>query len=360
MKKAFLFAAFMLVAFCGFSQMDYKFNYQAVVRNGSGALVPSGSTVGLRISILEGSAAGTVLYQETHSALVNNPQGLVNLVIGSGTATVGSILFSGKFYDLTMDKYLQVEVDPSGGTSYTNLGASKLQFVPYAAHAFTATMAENGTQWEDGSASSISYTSGSVNIGTTTPTGTASLNIEESTSSDNVLAVRQTGGAVTGTTAAIYGYNASTTFGAAIEGLQMGSGWGVIGSTNGSGIGVQGTSAGTSGYGVFGRGATGVSAKTLVTNGVSIELDGFMKVSGTKTAFKTSALAASASNITLSYGGAASTDMIFVTPVNSSTTMPSWSLIWSGTAWQLWNSSDDGIPSNFPAGTSFNILIIKQ
>jgi hypothetical protein len=101
-------------------------------------------------------------------------------------------------------------------------------------------------------------------------------------------------------------------------------------------------------------------ATSFATNGIAIELDGFLKVSGTKTAFKTSALAASASNITLSYGGASSTDMVFVTPVNSSTTMPSWSLIWSGTAWQLWNASDDGIPSNFPAGTSFNILVIKQ
>lgn len=363
MKKAIFFAAFMLVAFCGFSQMDYKFNYQAVVRNGSGALVPSGSTVGLRISILEGSAAGTVLYQETHSALVNNPQGLVNLVIGSGTATVGAILFSGKFYDLTMDKYLQVEVDPSGGTSYTNLGASKLQFVPYAAHAFTATMAENGTQWEDGSASSINYTIGNVNIGTTSPTGSGILNVEKSIAgSGSVLSVKQTNTASTSTDATLEVVNKATGYNYGIRSIQEGTGWGLYAATTGasSGIGVQGTSIGTVGFGVYGLGATGVSAKSNVTNGIAINLDGFMKVSGTKTAFKTSALAASASNITLSYGGAASTDMIFVTPINSSTTMPSWSLIWSGTAWQIWNASDDGIPSNFPAGTSFNILVIKQ
>lgn len=141
MKKVILFAAFMLMVFCGFGQMDYKFNYQAVVRTGSGALVPNGSTVGMRISILEGTATGAVLYQETHSVLVNNSQGLVNLIIGGGTPTVGGILFSGKFYDLTKDKYIKVEVDPTGGTSYTDLGASKLQFVPYAAHSFTASLA---------------------------------------------------------------------------------------------------------------------------------------------------------------------------------------------------------------------------
>lgn len=373
MKKVILLAAFMLLAFSGFSQFDYKFNYQAVIRNGSGALVPSGSAVGLRISILEGTASGTVLYQETHSVLVNNPQGLVNLVIGSGTPTVGAILFSGKFYDLSMDKYLQVEVDPSGGTAYTNLGATKLQFVPYAAHALTATMAENGTQWADGTASAISYTAGNVNIGTSSPTGTSVLNVEKATSTEHVMSVSQTGTISGIQKAAIYGENKATASGSSgIYGKHSGAGIGVFGLSETNGMGIMGRSetggVGVHGYangaatgtGVSGNGFVGMRASSFATNGIAIDLDGFLKVSGTKTAFKTSALAASASNITLSYGGASSTDMVFVTPINSSTTMPSWSLIWSGTAWQIWNSSDDGIPSNFPAGTSFNILVIKQ
>jgi len=350
MKKVIFFAALMAIARLGFSQMDYKFNYQAVVRNGLGALVPNGATVGIRISILEGTATGTVLYQETHSIVVNNTQGLVNLVIGSGTATVGSILFSGKFYDLTQDKFLKVEVDPTGGTSYTDLGATKLQFVPYAAHAFTASFAENGSQWTNGTASAISYNAGNVNIGTNSPTGTSTLNVEQSTSANHVVSVTQTGTTGGSFVSAIKGMNNAT----------GGSGIGVTGEQDGNGWGVYGRTNGTGGIGVFGNAATGVRARSSVTNGISIELDGFMKVSGTKTAYKTTALAASASNITLSYGGAASTDMIFVTPINTSTTMPGWSLIWSGSAWQLWCASDDGIPSNFPAGTSFNVLIIKQ
>lgn len=353
MKKAIFFAAFMLVAFCGFSQMDYKFNYQAVVRNGSGALVPSGSTVGLRISILEGSASGTVLYQETHNALVNNPQGLVNLVIGDGTPVVGGILFSGNFQDLSQEKYLKVEVDPTGGTSYIDLGATKLQFVPYAAHAFTATLAENGTQWENGAASSINYTAGSVNIGVSSPTGAAAFNVAKSISTDHVMSVKQTGTTGSGWRGAIYGGNNATT----------GGGVGVIGEHSTNGWGVYGSAGGTTGIGVYGDGPVGVKAESIVTNGIAIELDGFMKVSGSKkTAFKTTALVSAASNITLSYGGASSTDIILVTPVSSSYTMPSWVLLWntSTSAWQIWNASDDAVPSNFPAGTSFNILVIKQ
>lgn len=365
MKNAILSLAFLLLAFIGFSQYDYKFNYQAVVRNGAGALVANGSTVSFRISILEGSATGTVLYRETQDVVVNNPHGIVNLVIGDGVATVGTILFSGNFADLSQDKFLKIEVDPSGGTSYTDMGATKLQFVPYAAHAFTssrAEFAENGTQWADGAGSSISYTSGNVNIGIAAPTGTSTLNIEKSTSTDHVMSVMQTGNSGGSSKAAIYGHNNATgSSGAGIIGHHLTDGTGVVGRVGGSGIGVFATAGGVNGTGVYANGATAVKAISVGTTGISIELDGFMKVSGTKkTAFKTTPLVAPTSNITLTYAGAAATDMVFVTPVNTSTTMPSWSLIWTSPNWVLWNASDDAIPSNFPAGTSFNVLIIKQ
>lgn len=351
MKKAILFTALMLLAFVGFSQYNYKFNYQAAVRNSSGTLVANGSNVSFRLSILEGSAAGTVLYAETQVKTVNNAQGLVNLIIGDGTPVVGTILFSGNFEDLSNPKFLKVEVDPAGGTAYTDLGATQLQFVPYAAHAFTASMAKNGTQWGDGAASSIFYTAGNVNIGTSPPTGTSVLNVEKSLSTDHVMSVKQTGTTGSAWKSAIYGGNNATT----------GGGIGVIGEHMSNGWGIYGTSSGTTGIGVYGDGPVGVKAESIVTNGVAIELDGYMKVSGSKkTAFKTSPLVSAASNITLSYGGAASTDIILVTPVSTSTTMPGWALIWTSPNWVLWNASDDAIPSNFPAGTSFNILVIKQ
>ncbi len=366
MKKVILSAALMLAVFSSFGQYNYKFNYQAAVRNGSGTPIASGSTVGLRISILEGSATGTPLYQETHTAVVNNVQGLVNLVIGDGTPTVGALVFAGNFEDLSQDKYLKIEVDPAGGTAYTDMGATKLQFVPYAAHAFTASIAKNGTQWADGAGSSISYSAGNVNIGTSSPTGTSSLNVEKATSADHVVSVTQTGTTGGGFRAAIYGKNNSTTgSGIGVYGRQAGNGWGVHGNTIGAGIGVFGSSDGSGGVGVYGQGTTGVKAATNATGGIAIDLEGFIKVSGaslSRTAYKTTPLAAAAGNITLSYSGAASTDIVFVTPVYNSTSsiMPSWELIWTSPNWIIYNASDDGFPSNFPAGTSFNILVIKQ
>lgn len=367
MKKILIIVSILASSFNSFSQMDYKFNYQAVVRDGSGTLVPNGSTVAFRLSILAGSAAGSTMYAETQSAVINNNQGLVNLVIGDGTPTLGASLFSANFQDLTLDRYLKVEVDPSGGTNYTDMGATKLQFVPFAAHSFTSSLAEyaetagNGTQWEDGASNSISYADGNVNIGTETPIGNSSLNVEQSLTSGIVADVTQTNTSASAT--AFRARNMTSGFtGQAIIGENFGGGYGIVGNTLGTttGIGVHGYSAGIAGFGVYGQGATGVSARSTAANGVAIDLDGFIRVNGTKTAFKTAPLVSAVSNITLVYGGASSTDMVFVTPVNTSSTMPSWSLIWTSPNWVLWNASDDAIPSNFPAGTSFNVLIIKQ
>ena len=55
----FLFALFF--SFQVFAQAPQKMSYQAVIRNTSGALVTS-SSVGMKISILQGTLAGTVVY----------------------------------------------------------------------------------------------------------------------------------------------------------------------------------------------------------------------------------------------------------------------------------------------------------
>ena len=74
-----------------FAQAPQKMSYQAVIRNTSGALVTS-TSVGMKISILQGTVAGTVVYAETQTA-ITNANGLVSLEIGSGTIIIGT--FSG-------------------------------------------------------------------------------------------------------------------------------------------------------------------------------------------------------------------------------------------------------------------------
>ncbi len=114
-----------------FSQAPQKFNYQAVVRDDAGTI--SDQLVSIRISILQGSVDGTVVYSETHSPTTNS-YGLITLEIGNGT------LESGDFasIDWGADEYfLKVELDPSGGTTYSEAGTVQLLSVPYALNAET-------------------------------------------------------------------------------------------------------------------------------------------------------------------------------------------------------------------------------
>ena len=124
----FLFLAINLVA-----QVPQSMSYQAVIRNGSNSLVQEGA-VGVRISILQGTPAGTEVYQETHLA-TTNVNGLLTMEIGMGTAVVGS------FPSIPWENgpyYIQSEVDPAGGTNYTITTTSQLLAVPYALHAKTS------------------------------------------------------------------------------------------------------------------------------------------------------------------------------------------------------------------------------
>ena len=110
-----------------FAQAPQKMSYQAVIRNTSGSLVSS-SSVGMKISILQGTLAGTVVYAETQ-LVSTNANGLVSLEIGSGTVVLGSFA--------TIDwangpYFIKTETDPTGGTNYTISGTSELLSVPYA------------------------------------------------------------------------------------------------------------------------------------------------------------------------------------------------------------------------------------
>lgn len=109
------------------SQTPQAIPYQAVARDSFGTPLPNQS-IQLRMSIRSDSAAGAIVYQETTSA-VTNALGLFTVHIGTGTVVSGT--FSAIHW-ANGSKYLQVEVDPNGGSSYVNLGASPLLSVPYA------------------------------------------------------------------------------------------------------------------------------------------------------------------------------------------------------------------------------------
>lgn len=132
MKKLSAFFAAVLLSISLFAQPPQKLSYQAIVRNPLGKLVQN-TSVGIRISILQGSASGTVVYTETHTP-VTNVNGLVAIEIGGGTTT-------GNFSSINwaMGPYfLKSETDPEGGTNYSVTGVSELLSVPYSLRALTA------------------------------------------------------------------------------------------------------------------------------------------------------------------------------------------------------------------------------
>ncbi len=114
-------------------QAPEKMSYQAVVRDASDELVTN-TSVGMKISILQGSASGVIVYAETQTP-TTNANGLVSIEIGNGT------LVNGNFTTIDWSAgpyYLKTETDPAGGISYSITGTSQLMSVPYALYAKTA------------------------------------------------------------------------------------------------------------------------------------------------------------------------------------------------------------------------------
>ncbi len=142
------FLSFFTTTFC---QAPQGIPYQSAMRNGSGGILANQS-VSIRFSIRDSAIAGTIVYQETHSATTSS-QGIVSLTIGQGTALAGT--FAGINWGQNA-KFLQVEMDATGGSSYVDLGTQQMMSVPYAIYAGNGVkngtnagemMYWNGTTW---------------------------------------------------------------------------------------------------------------------------------------------------------------------------------------------------------------------
>lgn len=155
--SSFLLALFFaLVSFfismSALAQAPQKMSYQAVIRNPSNVLVVN-TTVGMKISILQGTPTGTVVYAETQTP-TTNANGLASIQIGTGSVVTGTFTginwANGPFY-------VKTETDPLGGTTYTITGTNQLMSVPYALLAAKANIPDgatngdmlywNGTAW---------------------------------------------------------------------------------------------------------------------------------------------------------------------------------------------------------------------
>ena len=112
-----------------YAQVPQAIQYQTIIRNGSGEVVMNQS-VSIQLNILQGSATGTLTYQESHTTTTNT-FGLVNLQIGTGTSSDD---FSAIDWSLG-NYFLKVAIDLSGGSSFIEMGTTQLLSVPYALYA---------------------------------------------------------------------------------------------------------------------------------------------------------------------------------------------------------------------------------
>jgi hypothetical protein len=184
-------------------------NYQGVARDNAGNVLAN-QNIALRLSIHSQTPTGTVEYSEAH-AVTTNSFGLFNVHIGGGTVLNGSM--AGIAWG-SSSHYIEVEIDPAGGTSYQVMGTSQLVSVPYALYAENSgtpgpagpqgptgltgatgatgatgplvagtsgqTLLHDGNTWI---ATSNLYNDGSkIGIGTSTPTTSAIVEIASTTS----------------------------------------------------------------------------------------------------------------------------------------------------------------------------------
>ena len=144
MKKFYSAIAALLLTVNIWAQAPQKMSYQAVIRNVSNTLLVNQS-VGIRISIIQGTIFGASVYVETHTS-TTNANGLISIEIGSGD------ILNGNFNTINWTNgpyFVKTETDPTGGSNYTIVGTNQLLSVPYALHAKTAESISGGLNETD-------------------------------------------------------------------------------------------------------------------------------------------------------------------------------------------------------------------
>jgi len=135
MRKIYTLIVLLFISISLLAQSPELISYQAVIRDSDNNLVTN-TSVGMQISILQGSATAEAVYIERQFPTTNS-NGLVSIEIGGDNATV----VSGDFSTIDWSSgiyFIKTETDLNGGSSYTITGTSQILSVPYALYAKTA------------------------------------------------------------------------------------------------------------------------------------------------------------------------------------------------------------------------------
>jgi hypothetical protein len=258
------------------------FNYQAVARNAVGNALAS-KNIGVKITVHDGSATGPTVYSETRT-LTTNPFGLFNVQIGSPGAGNVSGTVAGVNW-ATGTKFLQVEMDQNGGSSFVDMGTTQLASVPFSLNAAGAPPIGPaggdlvGSTYPNPTIAPLVVTTGKIANAAVTTAKIADLNVTTAKLADlSVTTAKIDDGAVTsqkitvplvkvqadagslidmtnsGTGTAVSGTNTGTGFGGLFQVNNAAStADGLRATTNGTGASwaIRGISTGTNGAGLF-------------------------------------------------------------------------------------------------------------
>lgn len=142
MRKFLLFTLTLLYTCTAiYAGVASGFNYQAVVRDASGNIIQN-QPVSMRFTIRDSTPAGAIVFQQTDTVIPNS-FGIITVIVGGGTIVTGTL--DGVDWG-NNNKFMQVEADLTGGTSYTDMGTTQIMSVPLAMYAATSGSSTPGPQ----------------------------------------------------------------------------------------------------------------------------------------------------------------------------------------------------------------------
>jgi len=128
-KLSFLFVMLLTAASAMFAQIPNAINFQVIARDANGDVMAN-MPIAIRLSILDGSATGTQVYQEVRSVETNG-YGSFAFQIG-----VDPLISAGDFSAIaweTGNKFMKVDYDPTASLQFNlTLGTIEFATVPYA------------------------------------------------------------------------------------------------------------------------------------------------------------------------------------------------------------------------------------